>query len=485
MTMISGVLLLLVGVACRVHSQDSFRYTPDWESLDSRPLPTWYDEAKFGIFIHWGVWSVPAFGPKQESAFLWIYWKEGVKAYVDFMNANYPPDITYADFAADFKAEFYDPNQWADVFKSSGAQYVVLTSKHHEGFTNWPSKFSWNWNSMDVGPKRDLVGELASAIRNRTNIHFGLYHSLYEWYNPLYVQDKASQFKTQQFIQEKTMPELYEIVNAYKPDVIWSDGDWEATPTYWNSTNFLAWLYNDSPVKDSVVTNDRWGVGSGCKHGGFFTCSDKYNPRVLQKHKWENCLTLDYYSWGYRKNLEVSDVLSMKALTTTLAETISCGGNMLLNVGPTSDGRIPPIFEERLRQMGDWLKVNGEAVYGSKPWKFQNDTFNSDVWYTSKASPTGLNVYAIVLNWPATGTLVLKSPTPTGNTKVSMLGYSGTVSWHMSGTMMNVVMPLFDEHTRPCEWAWVMKMENLASENSEDKYASIIKKRLQDFEDGN
>merc|ERR1719334_3023118 len=144
------------------------QYTPDWTSLDSRPLPKWYDEAKFGIFLHWGVFSVPSF----HSEWFWKYWKGGSKGEVEFMKKNYPPDFTYADFAAQFHAELFNPDQWADIFKAAGAKYVVLTSKHHEGFTNWPSKHSFNWNSMDVGPRRDLVGDLAKSIRNRTDIHF-------------------------------------------------------------------------------------------------------------------------------------------------------------------------------------------------------------------------------------------------------------------------------------------------------------------------
>jgi len=160
-------------------------YQPTWESLDKRPLPSWYDEAKFGIFIHWGVFSVPSY----VSEWFWWYWK-GIKRpdVVDFMNKNYPPQFTYADFAKEFTAEFFDADQWADLFKDSGAQYIVLTSKHHEGFTNWPSEVSWNWNSMDVGPHRDLVGELADAIKNHTSLHFGLYHSLFEWFHPKYIQ---------------------------------------------------------------------------------------------------------------------------------------------------------------------------------------------------------------------------------------------------------------------------------------------------------
>jgi len=450
----------------------SVRYDPTWESLDARPLPTWYDEAKFGIFIHWGVFSVPSF----TSEWFWYYWKTGTKSVVEFMQKNYPPDFTYADFAAQFTAEFYDPNQWADIFKASGAKYIVLTSKHHEGFTNWNSSHSFNWNSVDVGPKRDLVGDLAAAIRNRTDIHFGLYHSLFEWFNPLYLADSATGFKTRDFVEMKTMPELYELVEYYKPDLIWSDGD-AGPDTYWNSTGFLAWLYNDSPVKDTVVTNDRWGNGCGCKHGGYFTCSDRYNPGKLQNHKWENCMTIDSSSWGYRREATMASILSVHDLIATLAETVSCGGNLLMNVGPTHDGRIVPIFEERLRQFGQWLGVNGEAIYASNPWQFQNDTITNGVWYTKKDTSDGKTVvYAIVLEWPATGSLLLGAPVPTSSTIITMLGLrSANTQFKWAGGVdfrtgdidaMTIEFPPIPINKLPSTYAWVLKMENLGNSHS-------------------
>lgn len=130
---------------------------------------------------------------------------------------------------------------------------------------------------MDVGPQRDILGDLTKAVRNE-NLRMGFYHSLYEWFNPRYLSDKRANFSTRDFVDNKMLPELIELINLYEPDVIWSDGDWEAEDVYWKATEFLAWLYNESPVKDKVVVNDRWGRGIPCKHGDFYTCSDRYNP---------------------------------------------------------------------------------------------------------------------------------------------------------------------------------------------------------------
>ncbi|XP_043217743.1 alpha-L-fucosidase-like [Amphibalanus amphitrite] len=424
------------------------QYQPTWESLDSRPLPEWYDAAKVGIFIHWGVFSVPSFG----SEWFWKHWRgDQTDKYVQFMEKNYRPGFTYADFAPDFTAEFYDPAQWADLFQKSGAKYVVLTSKHHEGFTLWPSKYSWNWNALDVGPKRDLLGDLATAIRNRTDLHFGLYHSLYEWFNPLYLNDRAA--NRSDFVTGKTIPELHELVETYRPDVIWSDGDWDDTPEYWTSKEFLAWLYNDSPVRDTVVTNDRWGQGTMCEHGGFLTCSDHYNPGHLLERKWENAFTLDRDSWGFRREMRLEDVHAIEEVLAELAETVSCGGNVLINVGPTRDGRIVPVFEERLTQLGEWLGVNGAAIYGSRPWTVQNDTLQGDVWYTQRAG----DVYAIALSWPAGGQLRLGSA-PQQLTSCQLLGH-GPVPCQ-DGV---VEFPDLTEVTG--RWAWVVRFSAPQSDN--------------------
>lgn len=272
------------------------------------------------------------------------------------------------------------------------------------------------------------------------------------------------------------MPELYEIVNNYKPEVVWSDGD-SGPDTYWKSTEFLAWLYNESPVKDTVVVNDRWGNGAACHHGGFYTCTDRYNPGKLQNHKFENAMTIDKYSWGYRRNARLQDYLTIHDLITTFVETVSCGGNMLMNVGPQKDGKIAPIFEERLRQLGSWLQVNGEAIYGTKPWSHQNDTVAKGVWYTSKTNGGKTTVYATLLQWPS-GQLTLGAPMVTDSTVITLLGYDQSNHFQFTkgstgGVTINI--PAINFNDMPCEWAWVLKFENLQQHDNKDHASKYLK----------
>ncbi|KAK3538346.1 hypothetical protein QTP70_035221 [Hemibagrus guttatus] len=390
-------LFLLMGVCyCQ--------YKPTWESIDSRPLPEWFDQAKFGIFIHWGVFSVPSYG----SEWFWWYWQgQKIPSYLFFMAKNYPPGFTYQDFAPQFTAEFFSAKDWVDIFASSGAKYIVLTTKHHEGYTMWGSKYSWNWNAVDVGPKRDLVGEISSALRKYSDLRLGLYHSLFEWFHPLFRADAENNFTTSSFPQEKTLPELYEIVNNYKPEVLWSDGDGDAPDKYWNSTGFLAWLYNE------------------------------------------------------RRDAKFSDYLTIEQLITTLVETVSCGGNLLMNVGPTHDGRIIPIFEERLRQMGQWLKVNGEGIYNTTAWRVQNDSVTPGVWYTWK--PQEKAVYAFLLSWPTKGYVYLSDPMVSElKTQVVLLGYKPLKWIPVKPSGLQVYLPTLSPTQMPCSWAWTIRLTGVS-----------------------
>ncbi|NLA47868.1 MAG: alpha-L-fucosidase, partial [Bacteroidales bacterium] len=188
-------------------------YSPSWESLDKRLTPGWFEDSKFGIFIHWGVYSVPAWGPSGDDIGVYDkysewYWNKLInedskvnRHFAGFHLSTYGSHFKYQDFAPMFRAELFKPDEWAELFRNSGARYVVLTSKHHEGFTLWPSAQSWNWNSVDIGPHRDLCGELAASVK-KAGLHMGFYYSLYEWYNPVYLNS----FET--YVDEHMIPQM-------------------------------------------------------------------------------------------------------------------------------------------------------------------------------------------------------------------------------------------------------------------------------------
>ncbi len=356
------------------------RYEPTWESLDRRPSPQWYTDSKFGIFIHWGVYSVPAFAAvniKDETGYAEWYWNSltnGKKAKGptghgavtwNFHKRVYGADFPYFDFAPMFRAELYDPDRWADVFERSGARYVALTSKHHEGFTLWRSaeaNRSWGrpWNAVDIGPKRDVLVDLMEAGRRR-GLHMGIYYSLYEWYNPLYLTDKK------RYVAEHMMPQFKDVVTHAKPEIIFSDGEWELPSSEWRSPELLAWLFNESPVRDQVVIDDRWGKDTRHKHGGYYT-TEYTSGMQAATHPWEESRGMGY-SYGYNRMETVKDYHTGRELLLMLIDIVSRGGNLLLDIGPTADGRIPVIMEERLTQIGSWLKPNGEAIYGTRMWR--------------------------------------------------------------------------------------------------------------------
>ncbi|XP_026470444.1 alpha-L-fucosidase-like [Ctenocephalides felis] len=436
---VTASIIVQVPNDCYEENEDIEKYEPTWGSLDSRPIPNWYDEAKIGIMLHWGVYSVPDRG----SEWFWFNWRANQKNYVDYMKEHYPPGFTYQDFGKAFKTELFDPVYWAKLFEDAGAKYVVLTSKHHDGYAMWPSKYAFSWNSMDLGAHRDLIGDLAEAIRNNTDLKFGLYYSLYEWFNPIYLADKANCFESNDFVNNKMLPEMFELVTKYRPSIFWADGDWEASDAYFMTRKFLTWLYNDSPVKNEIVVNDRWGVGIPCHHGGYFTCRDRYDPGVLQPHKWENAMTLDKQSWGYRREARLDDYLTTKELITVLIRTIACGGNILINVGPTKEGLIDPIFEERLRELGAWLEINGKAVYNTKPWDYQNDTLTADVWFTTPKVNNSAVIYAFMVDWPESNVLEIEvlHPYLSPRCTVRILGEPQDSQWTLTLDTVQVLLP--------------------------------------------
>ncbi len=355
-------------------------YEANWKSLDSRPTPAWYTAARFGIFVHWGVYSVPAFASprmKDQNPYAEWYWyslMDGMKARRPtdadattwaFHKRVYGINFPYFNFAPMFRAELWNPDHWADVFARSGAKYVALTSKHHDGFCLWRSAEAdraWRrpWNSVEIGPKRDLVLELMEAGR-RKGLRMGIYYSLLEWFNPLWLSDRK------RYVAEHMFPQFKDVVTHAKPSIIFSDGEWDMSSEQWRAPELLAWLFNESPVRDEVVINDRWGSDTRHKHGGYYTT--EYTAGMQNGgHPWEESRGMGF-SYGYNRMETLADYHTDRQLLLMLIDIVSRGGNLLLDIGPTADGRIPVIMEERLTHMGDWLRPNGEAIYGTKGWR--------------------------------------------------------------------------------------------------------------------
>lgn len=458
-------ITVTIGCFCSSFLLLAQTYQPTWSSIDSRPVPTWFEDAKFGIFIHWGLYSVPAYSPTVRDKvgiyerYAEHYWSRLLTAgptqkyFIDFHNRVYGKEKNYQDFASDFKAEMYQPEEWAKLFKRAGAKYVVLTSKHHEGFALWPSQYSWNWNAMDVGPHRDLLGDLTKAVRGE-NLRMGYYYSLLEWCHPLYKKETINEY-----IDQHIFPQMKELVTAYQPDVVWTDGEWDYPSETLRSTEFLSWLFNEPSVKDKVAVNDRWGSETRGKHGGFYTTEydlvHQGNADALQfERPWEECRGMAG-SFGYNRNEMLDDYSSSEELVHILINKVGRGGNLLLNIGPTADGRIPELMQQRLADMGAWLAVNGEAIYGTRKWdKAPAVTKETTTYFTKK----GKDLYVLCTAFPTQEIVVSDIGKPT---RVSMLGWKSSVKTVYKNNRLTVSPPVVTPATNPCNYAWVFKLENV------------------------
>lgn len=457
------------------------QYKPTWESLDTRPVPQWWSNGKFGIFIHWGVYSVPGYSKKGDYA----EWYEnglrsGDSARIKYHKENFG-DRHYYDLVNDFHAELFNPDEWAKLIEASGAKYVVLTSKHHDGFCLWPSKeadrdWGFPWNAVTAGPHRDLLGDLFKAIR-KTSVHPGMYYSLYEWYNPLWLSDRKK------YVSDHMWPQMKELINTYKPDVFWTDGEWDAPASTWKSQEFLAWLYNDSPVKNTVVTYDRWGSGIRFKHGEVYT--PEYQPDVdFEDHPWEESRGMGA-SYGYNRNEDSWDYNSAQSLVLQLIDKVSRGGNFLLDIGPDAHGKIPPIMQERLLQIGDWMHINSEAIYNTVRWKTSSQwsegnrnykpahrqdpvlkiTVDPDPGYAVKEvfytyNPTTNSLYAILPRYPSDRKIVLKNIQLPEASVVTFLSTSENLKWQNEGNDVIISLPDYDPNKIKAPYAYVLKISN-------------------------
>ena len=472
-----SITAVAIFLSCALFAQ---RYDTTWESLDKRPVPQWYKDVKFGIFIHWGVYSVPGFRTKGQYA---EWYQNGLNtgdtATISFHQKKFG-NRTYYSLADDFKAELFNPDEWAKLIEESGARYVVLTSKHHDGFALWPSKeasrdWGFPWNAAERGPQRDLLGDLFTALR-KTSVHPGLYYSLYEWYNPLWLKDHAA------YVEKHEWPQMKDVINTYKPDVFWTDGEWEETAETWKSKQFLAWMYNESPVKNQVVTYDRWGAGVRFKHGGVFT--PEYQPDLnFDDHAWEESRGMGY-SYGYNRNEDAWDYNSAQSLVLQLIDKVSGGGNFLLDIGPDEHGKIPPIMQERLLQIGDWMKLNKESIYNTVRWRSASQwsegrkdykpktgggdlllklTVDPDPGFAVKEcfftyNPKENNLYAILPKWPGNGFLIHDLLLPP-DTKLELLETHDALQWEQQGRDLLVKFPAFDPNKIKSQYAYVIKMQ--------------------------
>jgi alpha-L-fucosidase len=412
-------------------------YTRDVASLSQHTAPNWFHDAKFGIFIHWGIYSVPAWAPVGQQYAEW-YWQQmnnpNNPTYA-YHRQTYGEDFAYDDFIPLFTASRFDPHAWVRLFIEAGARYFVLTSKHHEGFALFNSAVS-DRTSVKMGPKRDLVGELFDAAeRYAPQLRRGLYYSLPEWYNPAnpwqghgprnpytgadlpYTGAKP----ITDYVAELQVPQLQELITQYRPDILWGDIGTPAT-----DPAVLQLIFNQALESGREVTiNNRFGMPFAD-----FTTPEYASTFSLQTMKFEACRGIDPFSFGYNAQTPDDRYATAEELIRQLVDIVSKNGNLLLDIGPRADGTIPEIMQTRLRDMGAWLRVNGEAIYGTTYWA--RGAAEGDLRFTIAPNKA---FYVCSLTAPGSQ-LTVRSPVPIRQgDRIRMLGYhGGPLHWSHDST---------------------------------------------------
>lgn len=447
---------------------DAGPFSSSWASLENYKVPEWYQDAKFGIFIHWGPYSVPAFDNEWYSRNMYQQDSVAFKHHV----ATYGPQnkFGYKDLIPLFQGEKFDADRWAQLFRDSGAKYVVPVAEHHDGFAMYDTALA-EWSAPKMGPRRDVVGELASAIRKQ-GLHFGLssHRAEHYWffdgglkfesdvtdprYASLYGPPKPQEAQPDDAFLRDWLARSEELVDKYKPELVYFDwwiGQRDAFRPY--VQKFFAFYYNRAaqwkrgvvinykdqafPEKSAVLDVERGQLGE------------------LRPLFWQTDTSVSWKSWCYVEN---DDYKSAESLVQLLVDVASKNGTLLLNVGPKSDGTIPEQAERTLRGIGGWLKVNGEAIYGTRPWtKFGegptqpaggafkesgNKPFTSaDIRFTKK----GNTLYAIALKAPEDGKLTIRSLAAgawSGSIKqVRLLGSNEKIKWHRNAEGLTLELP--------------------------------------------
>jgi len=378
-----SILLVIISFLSIINAQAQASETPE----EKQARLKWFTDARFGMFIHWGVYAVPAGeykGEKVRSLGEWI------------MKNGAIPVNEYRAFAKDFTASKYDPTAWAKLAKEAGMKYVVITSKHHDGFALYDTKVS-DWNAVQAsGAKRDLIEPLAKAVRNE-GLKFGLYYSqAQDWVNggsgtgwdTLQKQDFPY------YLLTVALPQVDEILTMFKPDILWWD-----TPRGMTKEMGVPFA-NRVALEKNIITNNRLGPGHP---GDTRTPEQTIPPRGYSGELFEVCMTINN-TWGYKKDDQ--NWKSTKELIQKLSDIASKGGNFLLNVGPTAEGEIPEPCIRRLKEIGKWMDVNGEAIYATEASPFARRL----PWGRVTRKPNGKGgetLYLHVWDWPTNGKILL------------------------------------------------------------------------------
>ncbi len=453
---------LLIGLALGINafpqSVDQGPYKPTWESLDTHKMPEWYKDAKIGLSMHWGVYAVPAWAPREEgiSYAEWYGYRmhEPGNPTFAYHAENFGEKFTYDDFIPKWKAELYNPDEWAAFAKKMGAKYMFITSKHHDGFCLWPTRYT-DRNAMKMGPQKDLLGQYFAAARKQ-GLKVGLYYSLYEWFNPLYTGKDipyAGLKKVNNYVDDFMIPQIKELIDLYHPDFFFFDGEWDHPESYWKMKEVVAYYYNEAFKRgQEVFVNDRYGKDERGNHGDLYNVEYGYNTgsEGLLTHKWSYWQGIAK-TFGYNQDTDPEDCLSPKQFIDKVITGVSRNGNFDINVGPTAAGLIPEYEQYPLLKLGEWLTVNGEAIYGTSAWKVQQE---GDACFTAR----GDHVYALFLKWQG-DTFTIKSVKPVAGSAITMLGVPGELKWTWDETTgLTVFYPRQKARPSSCGYAWAFKI---------------------------
>jgi alpha-L-fucosidase len=423
------LLVVLLSYGCQQNTKKTVKvYEPTWESIRKyKEVPEWLRDGKFGIYTHWGPYAVHAYGENTTWYSNAMYGNEESEAREHFEEnfGELTPDYGYKDLIPKFTAEKFDADEWAELFEKSGAKFAGPVAEHHDGFAMWDTKYS-EWNAAKMGPKRDVVGELEKAIKKRDMKYVVAFHHAANWfffpvwdeqydagdpkYSGLYGQPhEEGAMRNQEFLDE-WYGKIIEVIDNYDPDFIWFDFALDSIPEGYVK-DFLAYYYNHATERDKevVVTYK----GNDVVPGTVVRDLELGQEASITYHEWITDSTVDDRgAWGYANDLIFK---SPNRVIDNLIDRVSKNGYLLLNVGPKPDGTIPEEARDLLLEVGKWLEINGDAIYGTTPWMIASEGptnlgevgdigFNeSNVVYTSKDvrfTVKGDDLYATFLAWP-------------------------------------------------------------------------------------